>query len=52
MAGALGSAHMCGDAAGKEYPCGRTAALALSDKIGQGNVACATLGGGDGGAAI
>ncbi|MCP1550735.1 MULTISPECIES: thermonuclease family protein [Methylorubrum] len=34
------SAQMCGDAAGKDYPCGRTAALALSDKIGQSNVAC------------
>lgn len=34
------SAQMCGDASGKDYPCGRKAAFALSDKIGQGNVAC------------
>ncbi|KQT53644.1 nuclease [Methylobacterium sp. Leaf456] len=34
------SAQICGDAAGRDYPCGRVAALALSDKIGQGNVAC------------
>ncbi|MGW5960657.1 thermonuclease family protein [Methylorubrum thiocyanatum] len=37
------SAQMCGDAAGKDYPCGRKAALALSDKIGQGNVACEAI---------
>ncbi|UYW32643.1 thermonuclease family protein [Methylorubrum extorquens] len=37
------SAQICGDAAGKDYPCGRTAALALSDKIGQGNVACEAI---------
>lgn len=34
------SAQMCGDAAGKDYPCGRKAAFALADKIGQGNVSC------------
>lgn len=34
------SAQMCGDAAGKDYPCGRKAAFALSDKIGTSNVAC------------
>jgi endonuclease YncB( thermonuclease family) len=34
------SAQMCGGATGKDYPCGRKAALALSDKIGQGNVTC------------
>lgn len=34
------SAQMCGDATGKDYPCGRKAAFALSDKIGSGNVAC------------
>ncbi|UGB26240.1 thermonuclease family protein [Methylorubrum sp. B1-46] len=34
------SAQMCGDANGKDYPCGRRAAFALSDKIGHGNVAC------------
>lgn len=37
------SAQMCGDAAGKDYPCGRKAAFALSDKIGQGNVACEVI---------
>lgn len=37
------SAQMCGDAAGKDYPCGRKAALALADKIGQGNVACESI---------
>ena len=37
------SAQMCGDAAGKDYPCGRKAALAISDKIGQGNVACEAI---------
>lgn len=37
------SAQVCGDAAGKDYPCGRKAALALSDKIGQGNVACEAI---------
>ncbi len=37
------SAQMCGDATGKDYPCGRKAALALSDKIGQGNVACEAI---------
>jgi endonuclease YncB( thermonuclease family) len=34
------SSQMCGDAAGRDYPCGRKAAFALSDKIGSGNVAC------------
>ena len=34
------SAQMCGDAAGRDYACGRKAAFALADKIGQGNVAC------------
>lgn len=34
------SAQMCGDAAGKDYPCGRRAAFALADKIGESNVAC------------
>lgn len=37
------SAQMCGDAAGKDYACGRKAALALADKIGQGNVACEAI---------
>ncbi|MFD6320933.1 thermonuclease family protein [Methylorubrum thiocyanatum] len=37
------SAQMCSDAVGKDYPCGRKAALALSDKIGQGNVACEAI---------
>lgn len=34
------SAQMCGDASGTDYPCGRKAAFALSDKIGAGNVSC------------
>lgn len=37
------SAQVCGDAAGKDYPCGRKAALAFSDKIGSGNVACEAI---------
>ncbi|AMB43812.1 succinoglycan biosynthesis protein [Methylobacterium sp. AMS5] len=37
------SAQVCGDAAGKDYTCGRKAALALSNKIGQGNVACKAI---------
>ena len=30
------SSQVCGDATGKDYPCGRRAALALSVKIGRG----------------
>lgn len=34
------SDQVCGDRSGKEYRCGQAAALALSDRIGQGNVTC------------
>lgn len=37
------SAQQCGDGAGKDYACGRKAALSLADKIGQGNVACEAI---------
>lgn len=34
------SAQTCQDAAGKSYRCGQQAALALAERIGEGNVAC------------
>ena len=34
------SAQTCQDAAGKDYRCGQAAALALADRIGEGNVTC------------
>ncbi|GEP09787.1 thermonuclease family protein [Methylobacterium gnaphalii] len=37
------SAQLCKDAFGRDYRCGQTAALALADKIGQGNVSCAPI---------
>lgn len=37
------SAQLCRNAAGKDYRCGQTAALALADKIGTATIACAPV---------
>lgn len=37
------SAQLCRNAAGKDYRCGQTAALALADKIGAATIACTPI---------